>query len=55
MMNVQVKPDNKEKAEERTVLWHFETAPPRVGSLIIVLCNLPSIKHQVCYTKVVKF
>lgn len=47
MIAVQVHPDDKDLTEQRTVLWHFDTAPPRAGALVVVLCNLPSIKHQV--------
>lgn len=47
MIAVQVDADNKDLTEQRTVLWHFDTAPPPAGSLVVVLCNLPNIKHQV--------
>eukprot|EP00903_Cladosiphon_okamuranus_P021498 g19763.t1 len=54
MIAVQVHPDDKDLTEQRTVLWHFDTAPPRAGSLVVVLCNLPSIKHQgILFTAVV--
>lgn len=47
MIAVQVHPDDKDLTEQRTVLWHFDTAPPSPGTSVILLCNLPSIKHQV--------
>ncbi|CAN0086010.1 unnamed protein product, partial [Ectocarpus fasciculatus] len=54
MIAVQVHPDDKDLTEQRTVLWHFDTAPPSPGTSVILLCNLPSIKHQgIMFTAVV--
>lgn len=54
MIAVKVNPNDEDHSEERTVLWHFDTPPPRRGSPVIVLCNLPSIKHEgILFTAVV--
>lgn len=45
VLKIQTDPDPDNPM--RTVLWHFDAPPPPKGTPVVVLCNLPYIKHEV--------